>query len=206
MRSKGRVWWLLIALCLGCTDSRHAASDPSYLLGTGAGGVPGSQLFFLQLTSPSVLGTQSGSFWAVKGQQRTLELNFSTGEPLMKFTVGPNSLLQLPGGAFLLPGDSVLITVQITTTNGIVFDFQPSGLRFHPLSPAALEISTANTNPDIDGDGDVDLRDVLLASGLLIWRQEFPGLPWIPQPTVRLDPTTLVTGVFSFTGFAAASN
>ena len=213
MRLK-RYSWLLFSLSLGCVGddvgTGSTSDNTSDTMAPGGGGSQSANLFFLRPT-PGSITEYSASFWAVKGESRTLHMSYAPtetgqpGAPLLVFEVDGNALLSKPNGGLFMPGDSVLITVQLDPVH-LSFDFQPSGLLFNPLSPARLTVSHLHTDPDIDADGDLDATDVLLALGLGIWKQEFPGLPWLPLPTLRLDEHTLRANVRSFTGFATASN
>jgi hypothetical protein len=213
MRAKRCGLCLLIALTVGCTEVRNDdVTDARYSLGPIGGGFqPGRLLVFPQLVPGSVVETEA-SFWAVKGQTRTLVMHYapnpdgSEGERLLEFVVPAHGLLFKPNGSFFHMGDSILITVKLDPAGKLSADFQPSNLVFNPLNPARLSMSYLHTDPDFDGDGDEDLQDALIALDFGIWKQEFPGLPWLPLPTLRIGDFTLRARVLSFTGFAMASN
>ena len=57
--------------------------------------------------------------------------------------------------------DSVSLTVR----------FEPSGLAFSDVFPALLTVSYANANPDLNGDGVVNLTDWMLKLRLGMWGQ-----------------------------------
>ena len=60
----------------------------------------------------------------------------------------------------------------------MMFQIEPSGLKFNPANPAELRISYAATGGDLDNDGDHDSADDSLEARLAIWRQETPGTPF----------------------------
>ena len=189
--------WLFIALVLAECDS---STDP------GNGGVPEPQLNFLRCANPNVLTVRQASFWAVRGQGRTLVMKYANDEEFLEFEVRDHALMRRPDGTLFQDGDSVRITVTVDPNNRFIVYFEPSGLTFNPLDPAHLEINYKQANPDIDGDGDDDDNDDRLEARLRIWQQERLGLPWLPLSTLRIDEDDLEANVLSFTGFAMASN
>jgi hypothetical protein len=198
--------WFTFALLAGvfaCADSSSGVDET---------GVPEQQLQFLRFTSSSAVTVRTASFWAVKGQARKLELRYAPtqpgqpGERFLEFEVQGNSLLTKPGGGLFLPGDSVRITVTLDNSDRFIMHFEPSGIIFNPLDPARLRISYLKADRDIDHDGDTDDRDRTLELALKVWKQELPGLPWLPQLSVRIDDDEIEARILSFTGFAMASN
>ena len=198
--------WFMFALLAGvlaCDDSSSGVEET---------GVPEQQLQFLRFSSSSAVTVRSASFWAVAGQGRKLEMRYAPttpggqGERFLEFEVQGNSLLRKPGGLLFLPGDSVRITVTLDASDRFILHFEPSGLIFNPLDPARLKISYLKADRDIDHDGDTDDRDRALEIALKIWKQELPGLPWLPQLSVRIDEDDIEARILSFTSFAMASN
>lgn len=187
------LWLLLIA---ACSDN---PSDPDE-------SVNEQELKFLRLSSSTVVPVKTASFWAVKGRDRKVELDYVGGEDFLEFEVKSNSLLRRPDGSIFQNGDSIRITLRLDDSDRLIVYFEPSGLVFNPLQPAELEIRYARASRDIDRDGDEDERDRALELALRIWKQERAGLPWLPQLTFRLDDDELEAKVLSFTGFAMASN
>ncbi len=123
------------------------------------------------------------SFYAVKGQNReqrlyTVKPDGSRGDEYLRFTVNGNSLLARPDGTPFGNRDSVLISISVLDQSRMMFQFEPSGLRFTPGSPAELRISYAGADGDLDHDGDHDAADDSLETRLAIWRQETPGTPF----------------------------
>lgn len=187
---------LLGILALGCSDD---PTDPD-------SGVPDGELVFMRFASANAVTVRQASFWAIRGEDRRLEIDYANGEEFLEFEVKDESLLRRPDGTLFLEGDSILITVSLDDSDRIILDFQPSGLVFNPLEPAQLEINYRQNDPDIDDDGDLDDDDLELETSMRIWQREQLGAPWLPLSTVRIDEDDLRAGVLSFTGFAMASN
>jgi hypothetical protein len=123
------------------------------------------------------------SFYAVKGQsseQRlyTVKPDGSRGDEYLRFTLDGKTLLARPDGTPFVNGDSVLITISVLDQSRMMFQFEPSGLKFNPANPAQLRISYAGAEGDLDNDGDHDSADDSLETRLAIWRQETPGTPF----------------------------
>lgn len=123
------------------------------------------------------------SFYAVKGQsseQRlyTVKPDGSRDDEYLRFTLDGKSLLARPDGTPFINGDSVLITISVVDQSRMMFQFEPSGLKFSPANPAELRISYAAAGGDLDNDGDHDSADDSLETRLAIWRQETPGTPF----------------------------
>jgi hypothetical protein len=169
-------------------------------------------LTFARFDASAQAHATSSSFWAVKGQDRRLELRYpaspgqSEGDQFLEFRVRPGSLLLRPNGTPFLNGDSVLITVQADPNQRFIFTFEPSGLTFSPADPAELRIRYDRASRDVDNDGDQDAADVQLLNQLKVWQQAAPGLPWLLVPSLRVENESEVRGtVTHFTSFALAS-
>ena len=189
----------LVVLAAACDST--APEDPER---------PEDELTFARFSSETDADVAQASFYAVRGQTRTLAVRYrgqaQTDPPLLEFVVGPLSLLTRSDGRPFLAGDSVRITVTVDTQRRFVFDFQPSGLLFSPLDPALLRINYGGADDDLNRDGLVNQLDAVLEARLRIWQQTALGLPWLPVPTVRLSGQQRVEGrVTHFTGFALAS-
>lgn len=188
--------WVVVTLFVAaCSDSTNP--DP---------GVPETDLNFVRFANPDVITVKSASFWAVRGQDRKLQMDYANGEDFLEFEVKNESLMTRPNGTAFATGDSVLITVTLDPSDRLIVHFEPSGLVFNPLDPARLKINYKNASRDIDDDGDEDSHDLQLEATLRIWQQERAGLPWLPLSTARLDAEDLEARVLGFTGFAMASN
>jgi hypothetical protein len=96
--------------------------------------------------------------------------------PFLRLKIPKSALNRLSDGSYIAKGDSVLITVSISTSQ-ILVDLEPSGLVFD--SPAELEIWYGGADPDFNGDGVVDKEDERIERELLkFWHQDEHGGPW----------------------------
>ncbi len=170
-----------------------------------------SQLTFARFDAADFAGAEkTGSFWAVKGENRELRLRHAApagqeGERFLEFKVPGDALLSRPDGRPFAEGDSILITVTVDVQARFIFDFQPSGLRFSPDKPAELRIDFTRSRRDVNGDGVIDSRDRVLREGLGIWKRENTTAPWIRLQSLRIDPDRIRADITGFTGFALAS-
>lgn len=197
------VRWLLPVLVAGlaaCNDSSAPDEERT-----------DAELQFVRFPATPPLSRLQASFWAVRGDDREVVINYlpdelgGEGEEFLEFRVPGDGLLRRPDGSFFAPGDSVQITVTVSPDGRFLFDFQPSGLVFDPDHPARLEISYRRIDDDLDGDGDADEDDDDLDARLRVWKQELPGTPWRAVGTVRLEDFDEIEGVItSFTGFCIA--
>ena len=167
--------------------------------------------FFRFPVDLAVLAQTSGSFWAVKGENRRIELRYldssgpGSGE-FLEFEVPGDALLARPDGTAFARGDSVLITVRVSADRRMLFEFEPSGLRFNPSDPARLRIDYRRLNGDVNGDGVVTDADARLEREARIWKREQPGDPWFPLGTIKdLDVDEMRARITSFTGFVIAA-
>lgn len=121
------------------------------------------------------------SFWAVSGTARSLTVDYEdpagNWQPYLSFSLDGPSLSTRPDGSPIAPGDSVLITVALDTTS-LVLHFEPTGLQFASSSPANLRWWYTGANPDLNGDGVVNLADSILESALVLRVQSLPTDPW----------------------------
>lgn len=174
--------------------------------------VPTEQLQFVRFAEDVFpLAQREASVWAVKGEHRSLVLRYTPEEPgeegeeFLEFDIPGDGLLRSPAGTLYQEGDSVLITVRVDDAGRFLFDFQPSGLLFHPDHMPELEITYRLADPDLDDDGDVDEDDDDIDASLQLWQQETPGSPWRSVGSVRIDDDEIEGLIRSFTGFALAS-
>lgn len=178
----------------------------------GGNGVPEAELEMVRFPMDLLpLVQREGSFWAVKGENRSLELSYAPeapgeeGEDFLEFRVSAESLLRHPDGTAFSAGDSVLITVQVDEGGRFLFRFEPSGLQFDPQRPAELEVWYRRVGGDLDGDGDDDGEDDELEGRLRLWRQEEPGQLWFPLGTITdVDTDEVEADIDGFTGFVLA--
>lgn len=182
---------LLAISTIGCSDS--TSSQPVIR--------PESELEFVPIgaTAPP-LETTDTSFWAVKGEERELEIRFEgqggpgTGSKFFQFRVADNSLLSWPDGALFQAGDSVEIHVSVDPGLYRV-NFEPSGLRFSPSDPAEMELDYGETESDF-----------LLREGEFdAWRQEGSNQPWELIGSVQMEELDEIEiDVLGFTRYALA--
>lgn len=186
----------------GCGDTAGPAEE----------GVPEADLTFLRFPAEvQPLVTRTGSFWAVKGENRELVLRYAPEEPgeegeqFLEFRVPSDALLRRPDGTRFERGDSIRITVEVSEDGRFLFDFQPSGLEFDPDHPPRLRVTYRAVGGDLDGDGDEDEEDESLEDEVRLWRQEAPGELWFPMGVIKLEDVDEIDGeIFGFTGFAIA--
>ena len=129
------------------------------------------------------LDRYSASFWAVRGESRSVQINYAdsaggTNASFLRLVI--DDPRYAPGQGDLAPGDSVLITVNIDTTN-IAVSLEPTGLLFG--DPAQLQIWYGGAGGDLNGDGVVDVTDAQIESQLLGMRyREGPDSAWTDVP------------------------
>lgn len=173
----------LAALAGGCSDSS----------GPDDGTRPPTELNILRVAedSPPLFNPEE-SFWAVRGEDREVRIFFQdevggAGEEYLRLRIDAPSLLAYPDGTLFGVDDSVLVTVRVVDPAQLLFELEPSGLRFNPLVPAELKIHYDHADDDLDDDGDVDGDDDALELTLAIWRQESPGLPFVKLGSLLVD-------------------
>jgi hypothetical protein len=133
----------------------------------------------MALTPPLSLDQYAVSFWAVRGESRSIQINYlSTIDeatyPFLVFTA--TDPLFVPGVGELALGDSVLITVTVDTTK-IGVRLEPSGLQFG--TPAELKMWYGGAGGDLNGDGVADAADAAIEQTLLgLWYREDQADAW----------------------------
>lgn len=133
-------------------------------------------------TPPISLDQYSVSFWAVRGESRSVRINYMDAQggnehPFLVLTT--TDPVFVPGVGELAVGDSALLTVTIDTVN-LGVSLEPTGLQFG--EPAQLTISYGGANGDLNGDGMVDSVDTYVEHQLLgVWYREGES-PWSPIP------------------------
>ena len=163
---------------------------------------------------PPLLSSYEVGFWAVKGQTRSIRINWLdvsrsgeflsiTSQPYLSFSVPPEGLSQGPDGRVYAYGDSVRITVTIDTS-AMIAHFEPSGLTFDGAHPAQLQYWYTAAGGDFDGNGLVDKEDAHIEASLLdLWTTQSTG--WIPLKAEQsLSEDWLRAHVEHFSGFAVA--
>jgi hypothetical protein len=152
------------------------------------------------------------SFWAKAGKDTEAIIYFADstersgrGQGYARLRVRPSSLLAYPDGRLFAPGDSVLITMRVADPDLILFEMQPSGLRFSTARPAELKIEYDHADPDYNHDGVVDAADAAIQHALAIWQQEGPGEPFFLTESVNIEASRqILAKVLSFSRLAIA--
>ena len=166
-------------------------------------------LIRLQSNAPALV-SDSISFWAVKGRPAEGSLFFQNGnggpgQEYLQLRLDSESLESRPDGTPIATGDSVLIRIKVVDPGEILFELEPTGLKFSAAKPAELLIRYDKARRDLNEDGDEDAEDQALESQLSIWRQEAPGLPFIRLGTVRFPEQKQLRAVLSgFSRYAIA--
>ena len=177
-----------VAACDSSTESEPQIVDESQLE------------FVPRSVAAPPLETVDTSFWAVKGQDREVEIRYAgqdgpgTGKEFLELVIEEQTLLRRPDGSSFAEGDSIEIRV-IVDPDLVVVRFEPSGLQFNPDEPAKLSL-----------DYDEAEDDFLTREGEFgLWRQEESGEPWerigIAQVEELDEIEALLTG---FTRYALA--
>src|SRR5882672_7870647 len=107
----------------------------------------------MALTPPLSLDQYAVSFWAVRGESRSVQINYTSSidsavHPFLTLTITDPQFV--PGVGELAMGDSVFITVNVDTTK-IGVSLLPTGLQFG--TPAQLKIWYDGAGGDLNGDG-----------------------------------------------------
>jgi hypothetical protein len=171
---------LVAAACSDGIGPRPAAApQPQYDMSVSS---PGTHILRQSPTAPR-LQTYRVSFWAKRGRQTTIFVNYRRApgqwlpDPFLRFKIPINGLVSGAGGAPLHRGDSVQITMLIDSVSLNVV-FQPSGVVFSKSFPARLAMWYQNADPDLDADGDVDADDRALEEQLAIWYRGTKAGAW----------------------------
>ena len=133
----------------------------------------------MALTPPLSLDQYQVSFWAVRGESRSMQINYSSSidsdtHPFLTLTTTDPQFV--PGVGELAMGDSVLITVTVDTAR-IGVKLEPSGLLFGEA--AQLKMWYGGASGDLNGDGIADSTDATLEAQLLgLWYREEQDDPW----------------------------
>ncbi len=182
-------------------------TSPPQFTATGAVPGPGGGGAYLAARSAVLhLDRYSASFWAVRGEPRSLQINYlsSTGDTSSAFlrltTADP---AWVPGLGDLAPGDSVLITVTIDPEN-IKVSLEPTGLLFG--EPGQLQISYGGADGDLNGDGVVDDTDSYIEGQLLgLWYREGTDGAWEQIPAVQeLSDKSFISALPHFSEYAVS--
>lgn len=168
------------------TAMQHAPSGPQFL--NWAGTTPQFTSTAIRpsragsaahLTPPLSLDQYTVSFWAVRGESRSIQINYastidSATHPFLSLTTTDPQFV--PDVGELAMGDSVLITVTVDTTK-IGVRLEPTGLQFG--APAQMKLWYGGASGDYNGDGVVDDADAQVESQLLgLWYREGQADAW----------------------------
>ena len=150
-------------------------------ISSSARGHNGGTLF---TTPPLGLDQYAVSFWAVRGEQRSVQINYQSPidnltHPFLSLSI--TDPVSVPGVGNLAIGDSVLVTVAVDTVN-LAISLEPTGIQFG--TPAHLQIWYGGANGDLNGDGVADSADIFVEHELLgLWYREGDTDSWHPVPS-----------------------
>jgi hypothetical protein len=153
--------------------------------------------------APTVaLGQYQATFWAKRGQARSVQINYAGNggtAPFLSLTISDPTYV--PGRGNLAVGDSVLVTATVDP-NAITVSLEPHQMQFG--TPAQLKIWYAGAGGDLNGDGVVDGNDNYIESQLLgMWYQADPTAPWTPLAANRsLTEKSFTAALQHFSGYA----
>jgi len=193
-----------LALAIACSSDPISPNSP------GAERPPAELNVTRLSTTAPPLEESTVSFWAVKGRGVEQKLYFlgaqgQRGEEYLALKLDNESLRLRPDGSAIAEGDSVLITITVEDPALLLFELQPTGLKFSATQPAKLKIRYAQADDDLNEDGDVDAEDASLESILGIWRQELPGEPFIRLGSVKVaGQEELEADLLGFSRYAIA--
>lgn len=158
------------------------------------------------MTPPLSLDQYTVSFWAVRGEARSIRINYTSSidndvHPFLSLTT--TDPVFAPGIGDIAVGDSVLITVTVDTSK-IGVSLEPTGLQFG--AAAQLKLWYGGANGDMNGDGVVDSSDADIEAKLLgLWYREESSDPWTQIPASQsLDEKSFTYGLPHFCEYAVA--
>ncbi len=173
--------------------------------GTGPSQRPEAEMNFLRFagTAPA-LEASLVTFWAVRGESREGRIFFlnsqgQRGDEFIRLRLDAGTLLRLPGGLPIAPGDSVLITM-VVDPERLLVTLLPAGLGFASARPAELRIRYDKADPDFNQDGSVNSEDAAAEGRFAIWRQAILGGQWTRLGSVRFREDRRVEA--DLTGFS----
>lgn len=131
------------------------------------------------------LDTYTATFWAVRGQERSAQINYQSGsaatQPFLWVSVSDPTYV--PGVGEVAVGDSVLISITVDPES-LKVTLEPTGAVFG--TPTQLEMWYGGAGGDLNGDGVVDSTDAYVESLLLgIWYREGALDRWREIPAVQ---------------------
>jgi hypothetical protein len=154
--------------------------------------------------SEIALDDYEASFWAVRGEERSLTLNYQSPSGTSPFLrIGITDPAIRPDGTPIAYGDSILITVIVDPTN-IRVALEPTGLKLG--TETTFDMWWTGANGDLDGNGQVDAQDAEIEQQWLgLWYQEGADTPWTPIPAEKsLAEKRLHALLQHFSGYAVS--
>lgn len=167
-----------------------------------------SGLPFPRVTGP-IPEAHEVSFWTYQDRDAWVLVRYQspdgTWQPYVELVVPRGALFQYPDGSLFAPGDSVLVTMIMDSTQ-LRVDLEPTGLVFDALTPAQLTLWYTGANPDFDGNGLVDSLDAYIEQTLLgLWLRVAPEDPWEAILATHSVLDKLFTATLQhFSGYAVA--
>ena len=189
---------LSVARCAEQPTAVKAPAGPQFLKWTGTpqfnSQTRARRSGAMAMTPPLSLEQYTVSFWAVRGESRSIRINYSStidndSHPFLELTA--TDPVFAPEIGEIAMGDSVLITVSVDTSK-IGVRFEPTGLQFGTASQ--LKIYYGGASGDLNGDGVANEADAQLEQQMLgLWYREYNNDDWSQVPASQS------TGEKSFT-------
>jgi hypothetical protein len=161
----------------------------------------------MALTPPLSLDRYLVSFWAVRGESRSIQINYTSTidtlpHPFLTLTTTDPQFV--PGVGELPIGDSVLVIV-IVDTSKIGMSLEPHGLQFG--QPAQMKIWYGGAGGDLNGDAVVDSLDAIIEAKLLgLWYRADQTEPWTHLAANQsLDEKSFTYALPHFSEYAIAN-
>lgn len=174
---------LSVARCADQPTAVKAPAGPQFLKWTGTphfnSQTRARRSGAMALTPPLSLDQYTVSFWAVRGESRSIRINYSSTidndtHPFLELTA--SDPVFAPEIGEIAVGDSVLITVTVDTSK-IGVRFEPTGLQFGTASQ--LKIYYGGASGDMNGDGVANNDDAQIEQQLLgLWYREYANDDW----------------------------
>ncbi len=151
------------------------------------------------------------SFYAFRNKRSEGRIGLSghpgngLGNDYVRLIIPKDALLAYPDGTPFATKDSVLITIRVADPARILFEMEPSGLRFDPSAMPELRIRYDVADDDLDHNGRHDAADDSIEQHLGIWRQEAPGDQFVRlESVVTRHNNEVRTNLTGFSRYAIA--